>query len=69
MCGTDIHIAHGAFPPPTTCPIVPGHELAGGIVSLAAVVKAPARNAYTLPRGTAMQAGAGIKAQVLPNGG
>ena len=106
MCGTDVHIAHGAFPP-TPYPIVPGHEFAGEIVAVgpgvealavgdhvavdpslfcghceycrvqrgnlcknwgaigdtvdgafAELVKAPARNAYTLPPGTSMQAGA-----------
>ena len=106
MCGTDIHIAEGEFPP-TPYPIVPGHEFAGEIVAVgervdglsvgtevavdpslfcghcdfcriqrgnlcrnwgaigdtvdgafAELVKAPARNAYELPPGISMRAGA-----------
>ncbi|HWE09825.1 MAG TPA: zinc-dependent alcohol dehydrogenase family protein [Solirubrobacteraceae bacterium] len=106
MCGTDVHIAEGEFPP-TPYPIVPGHEFAGEVVEIgsdvedvavgahvavdpslfcghcdycrvqrgnlcrnwnaigdtvdgafAELVKAPARNAYELPEGTAMRAGA-----------
>lgn len=33
ICGTDLHIIDGHFPP-TPYPIVPGHELAGEIVSV-----------------------------------
>ena len=33
VCGTDLHIADGEFPP-TPYPIVPGHEFAGTIVAL-----------------------------------
>jgi 2-desacetyl-2-hydroxyethyl bacteriochlorophyllide A dehydrogenase len=106
MCGTDLHIAEGHFPP-TPYPIVPGHEFAGEIVAVgelvdglsvgtevavdpslfcgqcdfcriqrgnlcrnwgaigdtvdgafAELVKAPARNAYELPPGISMRAGA-----------
>jgi NADPH2:quinone reductase len=106
MCGTDVHIAEGEFPP-TPYPIVPGHEFAGEVVSVgddvqdiaegmhvavdpslfcghcdycrvqrgnlcrnwnaigdtvdgafAELVKAPARNAYELPEGTSLRAGA-----------
>ncbi len=33
ICGTDIHIAAGEFPP-TPYPIIPGHEFAGEIVAI-----------------------------------
>ncbi|WP_063037614.1 zinc-dependent alcohol dehydrogenase family protein [Nocardia pseudovaccinii] len=33
ICGTDVHIADGEFPP-TPYPIVPGHEFAGAVVAL-----------------------------------
>jgi 2-desacetyl-2-hydroxyethyl bacteriochlorophyllide A dehydrogenase len=33
ICGTDLHIADGEFPP-TPYPIVPGHEFAGEVVAL-----------------------------------
>jgi 2-desacetyl-2-hydroxyethyl bacteriochlorophyllide A dehydrogenase len=33
ICGTDLHIAHGEFPP-TPYPIVPGHEFAGEVVAV-----------------------------------
>jgi 2-desacetyl-2-hydroxyethyl bacteriochlorophyllide A dehydrogenase len=33
ICGTDLHIADGEFPP-TPYPIVPGHEFAGHVVEL-----------------------------------
>jgi 2-desacetyl-2-hydroxyethyl bacteriochlorophyllide A dehydrogenase len=33
MCGTDVHIAEGEFPP-TRYPIVPGHEFAGEVVAV-----------------------------------
>lgn len=33
MCGTDLHIAAGEFPP-TPYPIVPGHEFAGEVVAV-----------------------------------
>jgi 2-desacetyl-2-hydroxyethyl bacteriochlorophyllide A dehydrogenase len=37
ICGTDLHIADGHFPP-TPYPIIPGHEFAGEIVELGADV-------------------------------
>ena len=33
ICGTDVHIADGEFPP-TPYPIVPGHEFAGRVVAV-----------------------------------
>ncbi|MFI1913549.1 zinc-dependent alcohol dehydrogenase family protein [Nocardia sp. NPDC020380] len=33
ICGTDIHIVEGEFPP-TPYPIIPGHEFAGEVVAL-----------------------------------
>jgi 2-desacetyl-2-hydroxyethyl bacteriochlorophyllide A dehydrogenase len=33
ICGTDVHIADGEFPP-TPYPIVPGHEFAGQVIAL-----------------------------------
>jgi NADPH2:quinone reductase len=38
MCGTDVHIAEGEFPP-TPYPIVPGHEFAGEVVSVGSKVE------------------------------
>jgi len=38
VCGTDLHIADGEFPP-TPYPIVPGHEFAGEIVAVGAEVR------------------------------
>lgn len=38
VCGTDLHIADGEFPP-TPYPIVPGHEFAGEIVAVGAGVE------------------------------
>lgn len=35
VCGTDVHIMDGEFPP-TTYPIVPGHEFAGEVVEVGA---------------------------------
>ena len=40
MCGTDLHIAEGEFPP-TSYPIVPGHEFAGEVVALGSEVESP----------------------------
>jgi NADPH2:quinone reductase len=37
ICGTDLHIADGHFPP-TPYPIVPGHEFAGEVVEVGANV-------------------------------
>ena len=37
VCGTDLHIAEGEFPP-TPYPIVPGHEFAGTVVARGADV-------------------------------
>jgi 2-desacetyl-2-hydroxyethyl bacteriochlorophyllide A dehydrogenase len=42
ICGTDVHIADGEFPP-TPYPIVPGHEFAGRVVALGDDVPAPWR--------------------------
>ncbi len=39
ICGTDLHIADGEFPP-TPYPIVPGHEFAGEIVAVGTHVAA-----------------------------
>ncbi len=38
MCGTDVHIAEGEFPP-TPYPIVPGHEFAGEVVAVGSDVE------------------------------
>ncbi|WP_461144836.1 zinc-dependent alcohol dehydrogenase family protein [Salinifilum aidingensis] len=38
ICGTDVHIADGEFPP-TPYPIVPGHEFAGEVVAVGAAVR------------------------------
>ncbi len=38
ICGTDIHIMDGEFPP-TPYPITPGHEFAGTVVAVASDVK------------------------------
>jgi 2-desacetyl-2-hydroxyethyl bacteriochlorophyllide A dehydrogenase len=35
VCGTDLHIADGEFPP-TPYPIIPGHEFAGRVVAVGA---------------------------------
>lgn len=32
LCGTDVHIAHGEFPP-APYPLIPGHEFAGVVVA------------------------------------
>ncbi len=37
ICGTDLHIADGEFPP-TLYPIIPGHEFAGRVVARGAGV-------------------------------
>jgi 2-desacetyl-2-hydroxyethyl bacteriochlorophyllide A dehydrogenase len=39
LCGTDVHIADGEFPP-TPYPIVPGHEFAGEVVAVGGEVGA-----------------------------
>jgi 2-desacetyl-2-hydroxyethyl bacteriochlorophyllide A dehydrogenase len=39
ICGTDVHIADGEFPP-TPYPIIPGHEFAGRVVARGAGVPA-----------------------------
>jgi len=41
LCGTDVHIAHGEFPP-APYPLIPGHEFAGVVVEQGAGVTAPA---------------------------
>ncbi len=38
ICGTDLHIADGEFPP-TPYPIVPGHEFSGEVVALGSGVE------------------------------
>jgi 2-desacetyl-2-hydroxyethyl bacteriochlorophyllide A dehydrogenase len=38
ICGTDLHIADGHFPP-TPYPIVPGHEFSGSVVALGSEVQ------------------------------
>ncbi|MGH3435087.1 MAG: zinc-dependent alcohol dehydrogenase family protein [Sciscionella sp.] len=38
ICGTDLHIAQGEFPP-TPYPIIPGHEFSGRIVEMGAQVR------------------------------
>ncbi len=38
ICGTDLHIADGEFPP-TPYPIVPGHEFAGEVVAVGSEVE------------------------------
>lgn len=38
ICGTDLHIADGEFPP-TPYPIVPGHEFAGEVVAIGSAVR------------------------------
>lgn len=40
LCGTDVHIAHGTFPP-APYPLIPGHEFAGVVVERAAGVRWP----------------------------
>jgi 2-desacetyl-2-hydroxyethyl bacteriochlorophyllide A dehydrogenase len=45
VCGTDIHIMDGEFPP-TPYPITPGHEFAGTVVAVASDV--PAQMGLTL---------------------
>jgi 2-desacetyl-2-hydroxyethyl bacteriochlorophyllide A dehydrogenase len=42
ICGTDVHIADGEFPP-TPYPIVPGHEFAGRVVAVGDGVPGPWR--------------------------
>lgn len=37
VCGTDLHILQGEFPP-TPYPIIPGHEFAGDVVEVGASV-------------------------------
>jgi 2-desacetyl-2-hydroxyethyl bacteriochlorophyllide A dehydrogenase len=37
ICGTDLHIIDGEFPP-TTYPIIPGHEFGGEVVELGSAV-------------------------------
>lgn len=39
ICGTDVHIADGEFPP-TPYPIIPGHEFAGRVVAVGGGVPA-----------------------------
>lgn len=41
LCGTDVHIANGDFPP-APYPLIPGHEFAGVVVDRGVGVKAPA---------------------------
>ena len=44
ICGTDLHIAAGEFPP-TPYPIVPGHEFAGEVVAVGSAVSGIAEGA------------------------
>lgn len=44
ICGTDLHIVDGEFPP-TPYPIVPGHEFAGEVVALGSGVEGIASGA------------------------
>lgn len=37
VCGTDVHIAHGEFPP-APYPLIPGHEFCGDVLQLGAGV-------------------------------
>src|SRR5579859_916572 len=48
ICGTDLHILDGEFPP-TPYPIIPGHEFAGTVVARGPSV--PDRLAAALPDG------------------
>ncbi len=43
LCGTDVHIAHGEFPP-SPYPLIPGHEFAGVVVACGPGVSEPKRN-------------------------
>ncbi len=45
MCGTDLHIAAGEFPP-TPYPIVPGHEFSGEVISVGSEVESPQVGAH-----------------------
>jgi 2-desacetyl-2-hydroxyethyl bacteriochlorophyllide A dehydrogenase len=47
ICGTDLHISEGEFPP-TPYPIVPGHEFAGEVVALGTNVQASGQEALAL---------------------
>ena len=40
LCGTDVHIAHGEFPP-SPYPLIPGHEFAGVVVERGSGVSEP----------------------------
>ena len=40
LCGTDVHIAHGTFPP-APYPLIPGHEFAGVVIERGAGVGSP----------------------------
>jgi NADPH2:quinone reductase len=68
ICGTDLHIADGEFPP-TPYPIIPGHEFVGRVVDIgggapgafAEYVAVPAANAYRIPDNVDDQQGALIE--------
>ena len=47
ICGTDLHIAAGLFPP-SPYPLVPGHEFSGEVVALGADVPGPARGGVSV---------------------
>jgi len=51
ICGTDLHIAHGEFPP-TPYPIVPGHEFAGEVVAIGSNIKSTGTNATSITVGS-----------------
>lgn len=44
LCGTDVHIAHGEFPP-SPYPLIPGHEFSGVVVERGEGVATPALGA------------------------
>lgn len=51
ICGTDLHIAQGEFPP-TPYPIVPGHEFAGEVVAIGSNVRPRNERAVPIVVGT-----------------
>src|SRR6266540_3265672 len=51
ICGTDVHIADGEFPP-TPYPIVPGHEFSGTVAAVGTgVAELLGRDAATISEG------------------
>lgn len=47
ICGTDLHISEGEFPP-TPYPIIPGHEFAGEVVAVGKNVQQSKANSFTV---------------------